>query len=275
MVSSVIFGFIPVLSKEGQLSGVSPLTMTFLRMVLSLPVMLAALAARRVPLRLERKELKSVMLLGFFGMAGAMLMLNSSYGLIDVGIATAVHFVYPVLIVLWCVLRGEKKSAAEWAALALVMIGIALFVERGGGKNQTAGIITALLSGGFYAFYVIYSARAVKEMNYFKLAFYVCLFAGIALFVFGMIFGGLGFSFGSRGWVTAILVSALSSLCAIPLFQAGVHTAGASRAGVLSTVEPITGFLCGSALLGESVTVYKLIGSALIVTGVILTEKKK
>lgn len=223
----------------------------------------------------QPKELKSVVLLGFFGMAGAMLALNFSYGFIGVGIATAVHFVYPVLIILWCVIRGEKKKKSEWAALFAVMCGIVLFVERGGGSNQITGICSALVSGVFYAFYVIYSARSIKDMDYFKAAFYVCVFAGIAMLLYGLVVGRLDFSFGIRGWNIGLLVSALASLCAVPLFQAGVRTAGASRAGVLSTVEPITGMLFGYMLLGEGVSMYKIFGCIMIVMGIFLIEKKK
>ncbi len=275
VLSAMIFGFLPVLAKEGQLAGVNAVTMTFLRMVLVLPVMLLVLAGKRVPMRINKKELKSVMLLGFFGMAGGMVTLNYAYGHIPVGIATAIHFVYPVLIVLWCVIRGEKKSVAEWAALTAVMVGILLFVEREGGRSQFIGIGAALLSGVFYAFYVIHSAGIAGRMDYFKLAFYVCLFAGAFLLGSGILVGGLDFSFGMRGWIIAVLISVLSSLFAVPLFQLGVRKVGASRAGILSTIEPITGLIFGGMLLGESVTVFKVIGSALIAGGVILIEKRK
>lgn len=271
--SSVIFGFLPVLAKEGQIAGVNAVTMTFLRMILALPVMFSVLIGRRVDLRINKKELKSVMLLGFFGMAGGMLTLNFAYSFIDVGIATAIHFVYPVLIVLWCIIHGEKKSVSEWLALAVVMTGVVLFIERGGGQNQLVGIGAAFLSGVFYAYYVIESEKI--SMDYFKLSFYVCAFAGFFMLIFGLGGGSLDFSFGARGWSTAVPVSALSSLCAIPMFQIGVRNVGASGAGVLSTVEPIMGIIFGAVFLGESITFFKIIGSILIVCGIILIEKKK
>lgn len=271
--SSVIFGFLPVLAKEGQNADVNAVTMTFLRMILALPVMFSVLVGRRVDLRVSRNELKSVMLLGFFGMAGGMLTLNYAYSFIDVGIATAIHFVYPVLIILWCIIRGEKKSISEWIALAAVMCGVVLFVEKGGGQTQALGIAASFLSGVFYAYYVIKSARI--SMDYFKLSFYVCAFAGLFMLVFGLCGGGLDFSFGKRGWSTAVLVSALSSLCAVPMFQIGVRCVGASRAGVLSTIEPIMGIIFGALFLGEDITLPKIMGSALVVCGIVLIEKKK
>lgn len=271
--SSVIFGFLPVLAKEGQIAGVNAVTMTFLRMILTLPVMFSVLIGKRIDLRVNKKELKSVMLLGFFGMAGGMLTLNFAYSFIDVGIATAVHFVYPILIVLWCIVHGEKKNIAEWIALAVVMAGIMFFVEREGGHNQIFGIGAAFLSGVFYAYYVIESAKI--NMNYFKLSFYVCAFAGLFMLIFGIFGGGLDFSFGGRGWSAAALVSVMSSLCAVPMFQIGVRNVGASAAGVLSTIEPIMGIIFGAMFLGESITVSKIIGSVLVVCGIILIEKKK
>lgn len=73
---------------------------------------------------------------------------------------------------------------------------------------------------------------------------------------------------------TGAAVAILVSVVAIPAFQMGVRLAGGTTAALLSTLEPLTSILFGILLLNESVTIYKLIGCCMILTGIILTIKQ-
>ena len=70
----------------------------------------------------------------------------------------------------------------------------------------------------------------------------------------------------------------LTSVGAVTLFQLGVLYVGPSTSAILSTFEPITSIVCGVLILGESLSLLKIIGCVLILSGVILitlSESKK
>ena len=99
MLSAVTFGFAFTLGPMtyGE-AGSNPVTLTFLRNFLSLPVLLAILWYQGISLQVSAKELWSLTILGGIGNAVTTLMLFIAFSLIDVGVATTIHFIYPVFV---------------------------------------------------------------------------------------------------------------------------------------------------------------------------------
>ena len=95
MLSAITFGFAftlgPMTYGEG---GSNPITLTFLRNFLSLPILLLILWQQKISLRVTAKELASLAILGGIGNAVTTWMLFIAFSLIDVGIATTIHFIY-------------------------------------------------------------------------------------------------------------------------------------------------------------------------------------
>ena len=73
----------------------------------------------------------------------------------------------------------------------------------------------------------------------------------------------------------ANLISLITTLGAMPLLQIGIRYEGASTAGILSTVEPITTIILGAIFLGEIINASQILGGALIITGVLLSQHKQ
>jgi drug/metabolite transporter (DMT)-like permease len=94
MLSAVTFGFAFTLGPMtyGE-AGSNPVTLTFLRNFLSLPVLLAILWYQGISLQVSAKELWSLTILGGIGNAVTTLMLFIAFSLIDVGVATTIHFI--------------------------------------------------------------------------------------------------------------------------------------------------------------------------------------
>ena len=230
--------------------------------------------AKGISLRLSTDELKSIILLGVFGGAVPILLLYASYNFISTGLATTLHFIYPFMIVLVsALLYREKIPMLKIASSVVVTLGIFLFADIET-VSDTAGITLALLSGIFYSFYVIYIDRSgLDTMNYVKLTFYVMLIMSASVFVFGAVFGGLSFKMTRSAWIFAAVISLIVTLGAMPLFQAGVRYEGASTAGIMSTIEPITSVAIGVTFLGETVGISQLMGIGMIIMGIALIHK--
>ena len=195
MLSAITFGFAftlgPMTYGEG---GSNPTTLTFLRNLLSLPVLLIILFAKNISISVTKKEMLSLAILGGIGNAVTTLMLFISFSLIDVGIATTIHFIYPVFVTIGCVLfYKEKLGLQKIIALLIATSGIACFffgvdMSAGFSGGMFLGLLLAIASGVTYAFYIIYMDKSgLKNQPVFKITFYVALMSSIAMGIYAVL----------------------------------------------------------------------------------------
>ncbi len=274
LTSAFIYGLTPILAKATYDGGANGITLTFLRAALSVPLLYVIIKADGKSLYLTKTELKRVIILSVFGGALPILLLYLAYGYISTGLATTLHFIYPLVIVFASAfIYHEKISKLKLFSVIFVTIGIFLFVDIAGSADRK-GVILALLSGIFYSFYVIYIDRSgLDSMDYVKLTFYLMLTMSAVTLIFGMAVGEIDFDITPRAWAYSALISFLVTLGATPLFQVGVRREGAATAGVMSTFEPITSVALGAMFLGEAVGTMQLVGCAMILTGVMAAQR--
>ncbi len=274
VLSAFFFGILPVFASVAYRGGINGVTLSFLRSFISVPVLYAMIRADKKSLHLTRKQFYAVIKLSTIGGALPIVLLYLSYNFIPTGLATTLHFVYPLVIVLLsAIIYREKMSRITLCSVLFVTIGIFMFTDLNV-KASKIGIIFALLSGIFYSFYVIYIDRSgLDRMDYIVLTFYIMLIMSIAIFIFGLAVGGISFDFKPVSWSFATVISLITTLGATPLLQMGIRYEGASTAGIISSVEPITTIVIGAVFLGEIIGTGQIIGGALILFGVFLSQR--
>ena len=77
------------------------------------------------------------------------------------------------------------------------------------------------------------------------------------------------FDLSGEAWGCALAAVFVGAVIPITLFYSGVKRAGATAAGLLSTVEPVVSVLLAYAVLGESLSPLQFIGGTLILMSVI------
>ncbi len=276
IISAFLYGILPTFAAMAYRGGINGITLTFLRSFISIPLLLLMIKADKKSLHLTKKQLRSVINLSLFGGALPILLLYFSYNYISTGLATTLHFVYPLVIIFAsAAIYHEKISRVTLASALLVTIGIFMFSDMSTSASKV-GIILALISGFLYSFYVIYLDRSgLDRMDYVVLTFYIMLFMSGIIFIFGIAVDGINFNISPVSWVYANLISILTTLGAMPLLQAGVRYEGAPTAGILSTIEPITTIILGAIFLGEIINASQILGGALIIMGVLLSQHKQ
>lgn len=274
LISAVLYGILPALSAAAYRGGLNGITLTFLRSAISLPVLYAIIRADGRPIRLSNIRLKQVIILGLLGGAMPILLLYISYQYISTGLAAALHFVYPVIIVIsTSLLYHRRPPRIILAAVMIVTAGIFMFANIGGGTSA-AGVTLALLSGAFYSFYVVYITRSgLDRFDFVVITFYVTLVMSISVLIFGAASGKLHFNITPLSWSLSAVISLTATLGAMPMFQLGVRYAGADEAGIYSTLEPVTTIALGALALGEFVDTPQLMGAGMIIFGVLLVRK--
>ena len=275
ILSALIYGIAPMLAKIAYMGGVNGMTLTFLRTFLMLPLLFILMLARGRSFRLNKKELFDIIILGVVGGSFSIISLYAAYDYISTGLATTLHFIYPlIIVVVSALIYREKITNMKLAAVMLVTLGIFLFVDLNTAADKI-GVILAVLSGVFYSFYVIYMDHSgLDKMDYVKLTFYLMIIMSAGTFIFGAATKSIVFNeMSGTAWIFAVIISFLITIGAIPLFQAGVRYEGASTAGIVSALEPITTIILGALFLGEAMGLVQYFGGAMIILGVGIAEK--
>ncbi len=275
IVSSVVFGLSPIYMKVAADFGLGVVAFTLWRSLLITLGCLVVCRVKKIRLRPPLGRLKSLLTVAFFGSALTNFLLSLSYNWLPSGVATSLHFVYPALVMLVCVLfLNERPSAAKIAALALGVAAVACMAGPGA-KVAPQGVLLALASGGSYAFYVVYLSRSgAATVHPVVLLFYSSLAAVFTSLPYGLATGTLPLQALPAQAVVILLVSTpISAALGIPLFQLGLREIGETAASILSTLEPATALLLGVLLLGETLSPQAAIGCLLILLSSLLVVR--
>jgi drug/metabolite transporter (DMT)-like permease len=275
MISAVTYGISPVLIRMTYDGGATGVSVAFLR-VLAIPILLIILRAKRIPISLAKREAKDVIIACGLGFGVTTLLLFGSYAYIPVGIATTLHFVYPIVVGISCVVFfRDRLSLSMIFALVMCTIGVSLFAGSTEGIS-VKGVIMALISGATYAFFLVYIDKSeIKNMNHFKFSLWLSIMLTLSFGVYGVFTKTLALNLTPGAWVICAVNSILCAVVAVTTLQLGIQFAGATTASILSTLEPITSFLLGMLVLNEGYSTAKVIGVVCVVIAVITVGAKK
>lgn len=181
-LSAIIFGLMPLLTKIIIARGATSLTIPFFRVFYVTIVLFLVLKIKKIDLHLEKRDLISAILTSIFGSGLTIIILNESYNYVDTGIATSLHFLYPLFVaILCCFFYGEKIKKKQIISLSFALVGIICFMSKGNGS--LFGYFLAIASGLTYAFYLVKMDKSgLVKMNALKLSFYLALFTTIEIF---------------------------------------------------------------------------------------------
>ena len=277
VLSAVLYGLNPLFSKTINVGGCNSLTQTFARLAAGIVIFFILLVCSgsgsvREKLRLSRQELKDILICCIgYGLIGPLLF--ASYNSLASGLATTLHFVYPVLVVVACIaFRYERANRRKLVCCALCFVGILCFYTPGGDVSAY-GVFLALASGVAWAYYIVHlNSSGLVTMAPFKLAFWLCVFSAVLV-------GGITLAMGEFVWPsTAFTRGALALYCCVStaaslLFQLGNRFIGAQSASMLSTFEPLTSVVIGILVYHEVLTVRLGIGIFCILLAVFLLAK--
>ncbi len=267
IASAVIYGLMPLMATYIYKEGVNSMTLVALRNILALPVLAVIALKKDKTLEIPKKALPGIFWIGIMGMSITPLLLLSSYVFIDSSAATVIHFIYPAFVVVGGIIfLREKATVAGMLSLVLCVGGIALFYDPNGGLNPI-GAVLSLVSGLTMAVYVLLlSSFKYKEIPAATFSFYVSAVGGIVTLLICIISGNLALPNSLFGWGLCILFALSVTVGAVLLYQQSVFIIGGSRASILSALEPITGVVVGIFVLGDDSSIFKIVGSILVIS---------
>lgn len=278
--AAIIFGMMPICAKAIYASGGNSWFLSFLRFALALPLLIFAdIVQKGKPERNQRPHhpglFKRVLLLSV-ELTATPLLLFWSYRYISSALATTLHFIYPLLVLILCtVLFRERVSKLYIACCLLCIIGVGLFYSPNDTSNLF-GMALAILSGVTYGAYIICLAKSglQDELREYQLLLYLQGFGSLILLAINITFDTAVWQMPPKTWLLCCLFS-FSVTAATFLFQKGTKLCGPQYAAFLSVLEPATSTIAGVLLLHEALTIRTVIGilCILMITALIANKK--
>lgn len=272
IISGIVFGCTPLLAKMVYKNGGNAVNLVFWKFFISiLPLYFIVKRSKNISLKLTKREIKQIILLGIVGYSGTCVLLYSSYNHITTGMATTLHFIYPILVILGSTFFfKEKISRSKIISVVLCTLGILMLYDSNSSGN-ILGIFLAFGSGITYAFYVLYIDKSgLKLMNPIKLTLYMSIVGSLVMLIFSMAVGEFTMDIGPTGWMFTIIFSLVVSLGAVSLLNVGIRLIGAQRASILSTLEPITSVIIGVFVFGEELGLNGFLACLFILIAVVI-----
>ncbi len=272
IVSSATFGLVPLFSIPLLKAGVGTPTILFYRM--GIAALLMGLIARGTHHRLKIgfKDMMTFLALGGL-YAVTSLWLLMSYEFIPSGMATTIHFLYPLVVTLVMILFFREKCSL-WLIVAAVLSVAGVALLSWGEEDSSAtfrGISMVLVTVVTYACYIVgVNKTRVVRMDSVVLTFYVLLSAATMFLVYAATTTGIerlpSFRLAGDALLLALLPTVVSNFALV----LAVKNIGSTMTAILGSMEPLTAILAGVFYFGETFGTLSAAGLCVIVTAVII-----
>ncbi len=278
ILSAILFGTMPLLARIAYAHGSNAYTVAFGRFFFG-SVMLGIIVFALPGCAVKISGKQFLILLKLSAPYALMpILLYMSYNYIDSGMATTLHFTYPVAVMLIMVMCCKGQLDTKQIVCAVFCIGGMALLYTPNGKINVLGILLAVVSGIVYAVYIILLGKsAIKELHPFVLAFWISLLSSVEIGLIALCSGNLVLHLDAAGWTAEAGMALTATVFALVLFQKGVFLCGEVKASLFSTFEPLTGILIGVIVFHEALSAKEIIGMAgiLIATALLVIPTKK
>ena len=275
----------------------TPLTLIVLRFTLAVILMLAiGLIFRQNNIlglqRMDRKDLPLFLLGGLFQPFLYFIFETYTYqSFASPTIAEAMLSTQPVLAPIFAfVLLRERVTRNNIIGILLSTVGMLMLLLLGNGQLEMGdgqlglgkGVLLALLTVSMSVSYSVILRRIPPRYSPLSIVFYV---QSISLVLFHIVWGvtgetstlsamGDGLLAMGNGLLATGYLAVFASVAAFILFCFTVRKIGVTRANIFNNVRPVFTAILMWILFGEILPVWKLVGIAVIIIGLFISEKK-
>lgn len=263
-----------------QSTQVDAVTLLCLRMLFSLPFYLFAawLVSRKENKQvLTKRDWLLIFMLGILGYYLSSLFDFIGLQYVSAGLERLILFLYPTFAVLINTFYFKTKlNRVQLIALVLTYLGIGI-AYWGELQLDTSnphffyGSFMIFLCAITYSFYLVGTGRMVPKVGVTRYTAYAMLAASAGVFVNFLVthsVQNIPFSFRLTGYgiALAIIATVLPSF----LMSNGMKKIGSNNVSIITSIGPVSTIIQAHIFLGEKIIAAQLIGTALVIAGVVL-----
>ncbi len=190
----------------------------------------------------------------------------------NAGIATALHYVSPALVMLFCLcVEKRKPEKLEVIVLLAVCTGVFLIATHGdldGLVITPLALFFGLASAVFLSMYNIQPKKLLQKFGLLETVGWGMLIGGLVMTPIVKLWEVPG----SWDWQTVLLMAwviVFGTMIPYIFYLKGVQLIGSVKASMFSCVEPVVSMLMSALLLGKVFGKMDLLGMCCILGGVI------
>lgn len=267
LASALAFGGLGVAGKLAYDAGASPENLLLVRFAVA-SLVLAPFAWRPLVATPWRAVLAGAAL-GGFGFGGTAYLYFLALALLPAGLTSFLLYLTPVFVALFSrIFIGERLGLRGVAALLLALLGLAFLTLGGTSSINLVGAALALGGAVLYGATLTASRRVLRGMAPLPYALAYCIGAGLFVLPFALASGTPLPPV--EAMPSVIFIGVVATAAAIGLLFVGIPLVGASRAALISTLEPVLTVFSGVLILGEAFGAGQAFGAALVLVGVAL-----
>jgi len=273
-VSAACFGAMAIFARLAYEAGTNPITVLFLRFTIAAIFMVAVMAAKGMAFPRGR-TLIILLLMGGLGYVALSLAFFTALTMAPAGLVAILLYLYPAFVTLLATIFLKKPvTTLKLVALSLTFGGTVLIIGLDGGRGQILGIVLGITAAVLYSIYIIVGSTVMSNTDAFSASTTVIIAAGV---VFSGIVAATGVKFPATltGWVAALAIALISTALAIVTFFAGLKRIDPANASMISTLEPVVTIALAAVVLGETMTMPKILGGMMILAAVALLARNE
>ena len=236
---------------------------------------LALLPQNRI--RLEKKDILTVATSGLMGITLYAVLQNIAVQWTSASSATLIIASYPIItLLLESLIYKIKLNAFKIVGILIAIGGVVIlsYVKaEARQQNELLGVVMLIVAGVVWAFYNFLTKKVVNSYPSITLLFYQTLFGTVFMLPLALLERGQWAAPTLMTFSMMLFLGVFCSVIAFLLYNTALKKLSASSVTSMLNLVPIFGVFFSWVLLGEQVTVRKLIGGAIVILGVMLSVR--
>lgn len=272
IAQAVLYASMGVFAKFLYNTGLDPQQVTIMRFVPAAVLLAVVILVLRKGKVFSRTPMVYVQAIFFWASAYLYLLAVDE---LTAGLTTVIFYSYPAVVAIMAVLVfHERFTLRTLLALAFALVGIVLI--SGILSTETIQLSPLGLAYGIgsclaFAIYSILGQATVKKEGQLTISFTMSAVSSILMLVmYPMEFPSL-LQMDAMQWAICIVMAVLCTALPIPMLLAAIKRIGATKASLIGISETPFSLLLAFIVLGEVLTVFQGVGSALIVASIVVT----
>ena len=225
-----------------------------------------AVTKQKIPFRKIEKEIPLLLASGV-AMGINWILLFEAYKYTTVSVATLSYYFAPVIVTVVCpFLFKEKLTVKQIICFVMSTVGLVMItgISDSGGESNLKGILFGLGAAVFYASVVLLN-KFIKNVEGIHRTFLQFISAIVVLipyvaFTSGVTLGGMD----SKGWINLAIVGIVHTGITYCMYFSSLKELPGQKAAILSYIDPLVAVVISVTVLGETMTLWQILGGGLI-----------
>jgi drug/metabolite transporter (DMT)-like permease len=265
---------------------IDAISLLALRMVFSLPFFLVSAtisSSKSTNQKFTGKQWLYVAAIGLLGYYVSSLLDFLGLQYISAGMERLILFIYPTLVLLMSSVAFKTRiNKIQWIALFITYAGLLLAFwsevdfSATQDENFYVGALFIFLCAITYAMYIVGSGRLIPVVGSSKFNSYAMSFAAVGVLIhFAVVSDKSLFHLSTEVYAYSFLMAILSTVIPSYLVTEGIKRIGSDNAAIVGSIGPVSTIIQAYFLLQEPVFLFQIIGTVLILIGVLLIGRKR